>query len=243
VNEAAFHAESIFLIFCRIGTCLLLLPGPSYGRIPGRFRIWLAIAISLSTITTTEDLPRLTISILFSEIIIGIFLGLIVRILVSAMSFAGAAIGGALGLIGGQSALQEDQDVSTAIGDLLVLTATVFIVCGSAFGEILNLLTKIYIYIPLGGLAWSDASSVMRTLTSAASAGFLLAMHLAAPFIILSILINAGLGLANRMVPQLPVQFIGGPLLVGSGLLLMEQGLNALIGKFVVAISLWLNRL
>ena len=37
-----------FIIFCRIGGCFMLVPGMSSGRIPIRFRLYIAIAFSLA---------------------------------------------------------------------------------------------------------------------------------------------------------------------------------------------------
>ena len=36
-----------FVLFCRIGTCLMLMPGFSSARVAGRIRLFLAIAITL----------------------------------------------------------------------------------------------------------------------------------------------------------------------------------------------------
>ena len=37
-----------FLIFCRIGTCLMLMPGFSSPRVPVRVRLFLAVAVTLA---------------------------------------------------------------------------------------------------------------------------------------------------------------------------------------------------
>ena len=39
---------SVFLIFCRIGTCLLMMPGFSSSRIPMQIRLFVSVAISLA---------------------------------------------------------------------------------------------------------------------------------------------------------------------------------------------------
>ena len=39
---------ALFLIFCRIGTCLMLMPGFSSSRIPAQVRLFLSFAITLA---------------------------------------------------------------------------------------------------------------------------------------------------------------------------------------------------
>ena len=39
---------SLFLIFCRFGSCLLLMPGFSSSRVPLQVRLFLSLAVSVA---------------------------------------------------------------------------------------------------------------------------------------------------------------------------------------------------
>ena len=46
-NIGPLTVLATFVLFCRIGTCLMLMPGFSSSRVPARIRLFLAIAITL----------------------------------------------------------------------------------------------------------------------------------------------------------------------------------------------------
>ena len=48
-----------FVLFCRIGACLMLAPGVSNAQIPMQIRLFVAVAITLSLAPLLLDLPQL----------------------------------------------------------------------------------------------------------------------------------------------------------------------------------------
>ena len=64
------------------------------------------------------------------------------------------------------------------------------------------------------------------------AASFRIGIQLAAPFIAFGILFNIGLGVLSRLMPQMQVFFIGLPLSILLGLLLLVMVLGAMMGTF-----------
>ena len=87
---------AFFLIFARIGTAIMFLPGFSATYVAARFRLALALAISFVTFPVLaaqlpvppSAFPDMAVMFV-GEIIIGSFFGLILRVLISSLQTAG----------------------------------------------------------------------------------------------------------------------------------------------------------
>ncbi|MGL4405282.1 MAG: flagellar biosynthetic protein FliR, partial [Notoacmeibacter sp.] len=66
---------------------------------------------------------------------------------------------------------------------------------------------------------------------------FRLALQLAMPFLAYGILINLGIGLANKMSPQVPVYFISMPYVIGGGLILLYAMAPEMLAIFMTAFA------
>ena len=91
---------SLVLVFARIGSAIMLLPGFGEVYVSGRIRLIIALALTLVITpvvgTHLPDLPKgpLELFVLIgSEVLIGLFLGALARFLVSSLHVAGVVIG------------------------------------------------------------------------------------------------------------------------------------------------------
>ena len=73
------------------------------------------------------------------------------------------------------------------------------------------------------------AQHVTRTVTTA----FRIGIQLSAPFLVFGLLFNLGLGILSRLIPQMQVFFIGLPLSIILGLLLLLVVIGTMMGTFV----------
>jgi flagellar biosynthetic protein FliR len=80
--------------------------------------------------------------------------------------------------------------------------------------------------LPLMGDA---AQHVTRVVAMA----FRIGIQLSAPFLVFGLLFNLGLGVLSRLIPQMQVFFIGLPLSIILGLLLLVVVIGAMMGTFV----------
>ena len=85
---APYTVLATFILFCRIGACLMLMPGFSSPRVPMRVRLFVAIAITLALAPLLVDGVRDSIpdgsavgvlGLIFSETLIGALIGLMGR--------------------------------------------------------------------------------------------------------------------------------------------------------------------
>src|SRR5690606_27019516 len=96
---------ALFLAFCRIGGCIMVLPGFGSARISTNIRLILAVAVSMAILPVLWDViyPRASapgptyIGLIFSEMLIGVVYGLIARLYTLGMQYAGAVPTSAIG--------------------------------------------------------------------------------------------------------------------------------------------------
>ncbi|MFD1342012.1 flagellar biosynthetic protein FliR [Litorisediminicola beolgyonensis] len=234
------------VIFARIGAIFLFMPAFGEQAIPNRHKLALAlllcIALSPAIGIGPLDLSRPVdlIAIFGLEITVGLWLGLTARIVMSAVSFAGYQIGMVSGLANALAPSQGAFEGATLVASILTLAATALIFATDTHHLILGAIMMSYDVFPVGQLMPYDlADQIIR----AAAMSLYLGVTLAAPFYVLQLVMNTGLGLANRLMATLPVFFVATPLLLGAGLAVMSIALPSVIAGFLAAFTGWLGTL
>mgnify|MGYP000512097006 CR=1 FL=1 len=133
---APYTVLATFILFCRIGACLMLMPGFSSPRVPMRVRLFVAIAITLALAPLLVDGVRDSIpdgsavgvlGLIFSETLIGALIGLMGRMFFLALQFAGGSIAMLVGLPNTPDTMIEETDPVAAVTSLFTLTAVILL--------------------------------------------------------------------------------------------------------------------
>lgn len=238
---------SAFLVFCRIGGCMMLMPGFSGQRLPVRIRLFLTVGISLAILPLLlpdmaafiqkANAAELLLAIV-TELATGGIIGFLARIfflmlqtmLVAASQFIG------LSMVMG---LPEDGEAMPPIATMLALTATTLMFITDQHYELLRGMIASYRQIPIG-VGFGNRGALMQV-TDLLSAATMLSMRLASPFLVYSLIINFAIGLINKMTPQIPVFFIATPFIMAGGLLLLYALSGQLLTAFVAAFGVFLR--
>lgn len=205
-------------VFLRIGTAILVLPGLGEAAIPVRVRLAAALALSLVVAPAVAGLPPgISPWRLAAEPVVGLSLGLVLRLFVLALTTAGAIIAQSISLaqmFGGGAG-----EPQPAVGHLLTIGGLAIAFGAGLHLQLVEALILSYDALPQGVL---PAVGDIRSWGVAEVAhSFRLGLTLAAPFVIGSLLYNVALGVINRAMPQLMVSFIGAPALTLGGLALL----------------------
>lgn len=216
------------LVFLRIGSAIMLMPGFSASYINSRQRLSIALAVSVVIIPfLNNQLPPQpqdtleAIKIYLFEITYGVFFGLLMQILFSALSLCGNFIGQAIGFSNAQIFDPAFQTQSIVIETFLSLLALTIIFVTDIHHLMLSAVIDSYTLFPVGSpLPVSDLSNFMsQTLNQS----FIMGFKIGSPFIAFSIVFYVGMGLVSRLMPQLNIFFLSLPLQIylGVGLLLI----------------------
>jgi flagellar biosynthetic protein FliR len=228
----------LFAIFCRIGSCIMTLPGFSSARISVTVRFFLAFAVSMAMTPLLFDqlYPRVSVGgatlvgVIVAEILIGMMYGLVPRLYVLGLQFTGSVVSMAIGLnTPGATDILEDTSENQmtnliSFGGLLLLFMMDF------HHVVFRALVDSYTVMPLGGMP--DSQKMLITLTDTLSQTFMMMLRLASPFMIFGLMFNVAVGLVNKLAPQVPVFYISTPYLLLGGLLLVYFTIAAMVMQF-----------
>jgi flagellar biosynthetic protein FliR len=210
-------------VFLRVGACFLVLPGLGDAMIPVRVKLGAALALSfLVTPVVAADLPPMAGSMpplrfFVTEAVAGLILGLALRFSVHALQVAGSIAAQSTSLsqiMGGAS-----PDPQPAMGAILMLSGVTLAVMAGLHVHLAGAFIRSYALLPAGQMPAPGDLGAWGVARVAASFG--LAMSLAAPFLIASLLYNLALGVINKAMPQLMVAFVGAPAITWGGLVLL----------------------
>ena len=211
-----------FIVFVRVGAIVSLLPAFGEQSVPMRIKLIIVMAFVLITAplipptTAQQDIDQ-TIWFTLTETLIGLALGLGMRLFVMALQTAGsiAAQSTSLSQLLGGSAV----DPLPAMGYILIIAGLALAVMTGLHVKAAALIVLSYELMPMG--RFPNAEDLSQWGLSQVSRAFALAFTLAAPFVLLSVIYNLTLGAINKAMPQLMVAFVGAPLITAGGLLLL----------------------
>ncbi len=229
---------AFMLVFARVGTMVMLLPGFGEADLPVQIRLGIAIVLTLILLPLHRaayhvDLQSLSaiLLLLVHEIVIGLMLGATARVTISALEVAGSVVAQQLGL-GFVTAIDPSQGQPGAlIGNFLTLLGLTLLFATDTHHLVIAALNDSYsLFDPGQFLPSGDMGSLAA---SAFATAFKIGIQLSAPFLVFGLVFNIGLGLLARLMPQMQVYFVGVPLSILAGFLILMAVIGGMMGSFV----------
>lgn len=235
---------AVGLVFARIGSALAFMPGFGERVIPMRFRLLMALILAAALAPATPvdavalDSPLLLVPLLAMEVTLGIWIGVTARIVMSALQFVGYQIGLISGLANAFAPETGAFQGSTMIADALMMAGVALIFATDLHHLIIGALLMSYDIFPLGQIMPGDLA---EQIVKAVGASFYIGFALTVPFHVMGLVLNLGMGLANRMMPALPVFFVATPVLVAAGLFVLIVAAPSILDGFLDRFAAWLG--
>ena len=241
-------AAAFLLTFARVGAMVMLLPGIGEMNVPSRIRLAMALVLTAILLPAhqaayTVDLTAIgpVLLVLFQELIIGAVLGLTARLAMSALQVAGTVVAQQLGL-GFVTAIDPTQNQQGLIvGNFLTVLGVTLIFATDMHHLVIAAMNDSYTIFAPGELPL--VGDVAQHLTKIIATSFRIGIQLSAPFLVFGLLFNLGLGILSRLMPQMQVFFIGLPLSILLGFLLLIVVIGAMMGTFTGYLEGVLNEL
>ncbi len=224
--ELPGFAFAFVLVLCRVSAVVMLLPGLGEIEMPAMVRAGLSLGLTILLLPGVAPLvPSVSgdwssAGMVIGELLAGAALGWLARLPVLALSMTGAISSTMAGL---SSIIQPDPALggqSSTLARLFGLAAPVLVLSTGLYTLPLSALADSYRLVPPGSVM--PSGPLAESVQAGVSAAFMLAVQLSAPFLLSSMLVQAGLGLLARLVPQLqvfsvaaPGQILGGITLIG----------------------------
>src|SRR6202012_23997 len=239
LNDLSGGILLFFLVFARVGAMVMLLPAIGDAGVPARVRLALALAISFALVPVVahfypHDVPPSAIGIgilVTQELIAGILIGGMSRLIMSALSVAGQLIATQTGLAYTQTIDPTFGEQGAIVGSFFSMLGVVLIFETNLHHLAIGAIVGSFKLLPPGApLPFGDMAPEATTLTAGA---FALGLQLAAPFVIFGFAVNAGIGLLARMVPQMQIFFIAMPVNLLAGFFVLMLLIGSLMTVFL----------
>ncbi len=232
------HLWAVGLIFIRVSSMVMLLPGIGDQAVQPRLRIGFALMLAIIITPTVYDtLPVMPESLgimtgeVLHELIIGLMLGTLMRVLLFTLVTTGEIMSLQTTLSFAQTANPAQAQPSTSLGTFLAMLGLVLIYATNTHHFFIRAMVDSYqIFSPTKSVMVGDAGTLMIQMVSKS---LLLALQMSAPILVFSLIFNLATGFVGRIMPNFPVFFAATPLSVLFGLALMALSLGSLGMVFI----------
>jgi flagellar biosynthetic protein FliR len=184
------------------------------------------------------DSPLMLVPVLAIEVTLGIWIGVTARIVMSTLQFVGYQVGLISGLANAFAPDTGAFQGSTMIADALMMAGVALIFATDLHHLMIGALLMSYDVFPLGQIMPGDLA---EQIVKAVGASFYIGFALTVPFHVMGLVLNLGMGLANRMMPALPVFFVATPVLIAAGLFVLIVAAPSILDGFLQRFATWLG--
>jgi flagellar biosynthetic protein FliR len=226
----------------------MIAPGLSSAQIPAQIRLLVAVAVTLALaplllgdnrLRFSDEDPLSLLRLIVMEGLIGAMIGLLGRAFFSALETLSTAAATFLGLTNPFGVELDAGQMTAPITTTVMIAATAILFAGDFHWEILRGLVASYKAIPMR--SDFDAAYGARQLAGVLGQAFLVAVRVASPFFLYSVIANFTLALINRVTPQISVFFVAPPFVAAGGLLVLYFVAKGEIEQFLAAFAAWLS--
>ncbi|GAA0773422.1 flagellar type III secretion system protein FliR [Roseibium denhamense] len=245
-------AAAFMLMFARLGTMIMVLPALGESSIPTRFRLTIALALTfvLYPVAITYypgnliGNPFQLVVLLISEIVIGLAIGLCAKLITSALQIAGVIMANQSGLAFALGTdLSNEGQQGALFGNFLSIVGITLVFVTDTHYLIIAALHDSFMIFPPG--MPPPAGDLAQNVTETVAHVFSVAVRMSAPFLVVGLVFYFGLGLLNKLMPQMQIFFIAMPVTIGIGFFLLMVLMSTLmtfyldhvqqsLGKFIM---------
>lgn len=229
------------LVFARVGSMVMVLPALGEVAVPPRARLILALGLTLvMTPVASRAYPALAgaeitslVALMLSEILVGLAVGLIVRMTMSAVHVAGNLIATQTGLAFAQTFDASQGSQSALVSLFLTLLAVTLIFASDLHHLLIAGIEHSFTLFPPGRLP--NAADFMTLAIETVSGLFLTGVQMSAPFLVFGVVLYAAAGVVSRMMPQLQIFFLAMPINILLGFVILGLSLSTMMLWFLDA--------
>jgi flagellar biosynthetic protein FliR len=220
------------LVFARVGSIAMLLPGVGESAVPPRVRLAFALVLSLAIYPIVRaGMPALPATVgdmvghLLIELLVGLALGSLIRLFLSTLAVAGEVYSLQTTLSFAQTANPLQAQPGTTLAAFLTLLGVALVFSTDLHQMFVAAMVHSFSLFPPGkAIPVADFAQLeIRTVAQT----FALGIQLAAPILVFSLIFNIAAGFVGRMMPQFQIFFVATPLSVLLGLSILGLGLGS----------------
>jgi flagellar biosynthesis protein FliR len=229
-DELLQYVQTFVLVTFRVTGMMIFAPLFGSSRIPRRVKTLFAVILAgglAPMVTLPADLPdtvwHLALGI-GGEILFGVAMGMVLSFTFIAAQWAGEMMGQQMGFNLSEVFDPQFGAQGSIVGELyFMLTLVIFLVLNGHHAVLLGIKDS---FVHLPPLSVGVDANVLNLITGLLAGGTNLAIQLAAPMLLTMLVVDLGLGLIGKTMPQLNVMTAGMSLRSGVGMAVILAGLG-----------------
>lgn len=212
-----------FLILVRVLAFFVTMPLFAYRTVPVQFKIGFSFFLAMIMFHTVDSsaltIDETYIFLIVKEALVGLLIGLIAFIIISAIQVAGGFIDFQMGLMIANVMDPQTGAQSPLSGQYLNIISLLFLLSVDGHHLIIDGIFNSYQFIPLESFIPFGNRSIADFVITTFNSMFLIAFQISVPIVGCLFLVDVALGIIAKSVPQMNIFVVGFPLkiLIGFG--------------------------
>jgi len=225
---------AFIIIFVRFGTAMMMMPGIGDSFVPMNVRLLMALGICLVMTPVIQPfmphpLPDFAnmIVLIFSEFLVGLFIGTVIRILMTSLDTAGMLISMSSGISNAQIFNPSLATQGSVFGAFLSVLGMTLVFVTNMHHLMIHGFVESYHMFPLGQVP--DTGDMAELISKTVASAFMVGFQMAMPFVIISLVLYIAMGVLSRLMPQLQVIMLAVPGQILLALITFGMAISALM--------------
>ncbi|KTG16441.1 MULTISPECIES: flagellar biosynthetic protein FliR [unclassified Guyparkeria] len=231
IDQILTWAISYLWVLIRVGAMLMVAPIFGSQTLPTRVRLLIALVVSVVITPMVPDIPSvdpLSVAgfvMIVQQILIGVAMGFVLNLVLSAFVIAGESIAMSMGLGFAQTVDPQNGVSVPLVSQFLTIVVTLLMVTLNVPGMIVKMLADSFTILPISpiGLTAED----FRAIAWFGQQMYINAVLVALPIVTTLLMVNLAMGVITRAAPQMNIFSVGFPatLMIGFFLLFLAAPL------------------
>ncbi|MDG0972357.1 MAG: flagellar biosynthetic protein FliR [Porticoccaceae bacterium] len=214
----------------RISAFLLSAPFFSLRAVSVRIRVLLAAVLTwmiypLIDWPSIDPISAIGLREVFTQVFIGILMGLILQVVNAALVVGGQAISASMGL-GMANMVDPNMGNVPVISQFLIICSTLIFLGLGGHVLVITLLLETFNLLPIGEMI--NIQPLIALVIEWSSMIFLGAVLIGLPIMVSLLFINIGLGVITRAAPALNIFAVGFPAMILAGIILLSMSMSSI---------------
>ncbi|MGL4562223.1 MAG: flagellar biosynthetic protein FliR [Brevinema sp.] len=208
------HFQTFLIIFARVFGLLLIMPIFS-PNVPALVRAGLGFFVALLASPVVVGMDILPIPknltefglIVVSSFLVGLAIGFVVQITVSAVQLSSSVFSTAVGLSLSETVDPLSQTSLPSLGNFLSVIILLLFIRTESHLMFIEIIIRSFRDLPIVGI--NGTKAILMAMKSSTAIIWLLALRLSMPIIAITLLLDIAMGIIGRVAPQFNVMIMG----------------------------------
>ena len=229
------------MVLIRAGALLMFIPPLGGEAVPKRVRILLAALLALMVLPVVarpDEVPAHTLGLVIvggKEVVVGLFMGLAVRMVLYAVDYAGRVMAHESSLMMSMSFDPLSNSQTSTISSLLFYFTVIFMMILGVHHAVLLAFVRSYDIIGIG--MQMPGPQGMQEMIHASTEVFSLGVRMAGPLIALNFVINLSMAILGKVAPKINVFMTSFAVRIMASLWLLA-GSSMLVAQYIYNASM-----